>query len=160
MAGTLKSCTISCQDPDLLCTKLSELFDLCRQYGCINACWTVKFGPDTDEKDFEIVKIDRSMVQICCKKSENFSFKIPTLFGTQPPYHYQTSPCENSALFDEIFANIHHIYFNPCSLRSDKGTSILSRIDRLEAYVEDLKTLIQTTDEVESESKKRKIKDV
>lgn len=120
----------------------------------------MKFGSEKDEKEFEIVKIDRSMVQIHCKKSENFSFVIPNLFGTHPSYKYQTSPCEDSALFDEIFANIHHIYFNPCSLRSEKGTSILSRIDQLEAYVEDLKALIQTTDDVESESKKRKIKDV
>lgn len=137
--------TITCFDSEVLVQRLSQRLELCRQEGCFNACWAMQGGL------FRVRTFEGNYCDIVFKPPVVIDGQDPVLLVEWALENVKrmsriVDPLQDSVQFEEIFMHFHHLNFGLCSLKNNRATSPINRLEKVEAIVEDLLRLVQPDD--------------
>lgn len=136
---------------------------VCREAGCFNACWEVV----GKEKVLNIrVMSDGKLRKVFIDKcNEDSPIKGAHVAKFAVVMHLWKDLGESSipgpllddrVVMDDVYSYIHHFFFDLCKLRTNSAMSPLTRLEQLEAKLEDL-IAINQPDGMTQDSKRQKI---
>ena len=131
--------TIRKEDMEMLVFKFFERMDICRQCGCVNACWKM-----TSDNTLRIRPIDGADTTIVFKQSATGQTEIRS-FNTRRQCDEDfpiDNPCEDPIQMEELYLFWHHLNFGLCTIKRQNSSAPLQRIDALEMHYETLKDAV------------------
>lgn len=136
--------SISVFEGPRLFEKLSQRLEMCRRQGCVNACWEGEEGIDgtiilrlVDIKGhvgkipIQVPVIEDGRDVLIQMNDEHFTCTL------------SCSPLEDPQKFEDFYMYIHHAWFGLCYLKTTAAQSPLDRLEKVEALVEDLMTVMR-----------------
>jgi len=124
--------------------KLTQRLEMCRREGCVNACWEAEEGTN-GTIILRLVHIKGHVVKI--------PIQVPIIEDGRDVVVYMTdshfkctltcSPLDDAQVFEDFYMYIHHAWFGLCFLKTSIAKSPLDRLEKVEALVEDLMTVMR-----------------
>ena len=169
------SFAIWCPHPEKATSQLLDRFAMCRAAGCCNVVWETEEIMKTDgshaipttrnQTRIRFAGLDNLKFTITLGKSKpGSSFKSRAHDGPKREVLYNTCITKDAQAFEELYISVHHIMSGPCALKHGSANTPMSRLDAIEARLEDMLQLITAPDllpgevrQPDGESKRRKI---
>jgi len=135
--------SISVFEGPRLFEKLSQRLEMCLQEGCFNACWEEEGVDGTVILKLVDIKLRIGTIHIQVPKIEDGRDVLIQMNDDHNTCTLACSPLDDAQVFEDFYMYIHHAWFGLCFLKTSIAKSPLDRLEKVEALVEDLMTVMR-----------------